>query len=112
MRDRRQRAGAQHLRQRRDQKAGVARRGHAGDRGVAEAGNEVQIDQLAQHDHDHAGEDLRRHRKDVTQDRALREVLHVGLPVRWAVIASSGRARAQTGSIYVTRAGMAERERH
>src|SRR5436853_605107 len=58
-------------------------------RGIALAADEIQVDQPAQHHHDHAGENLRRHRRYVAHDRALGEVLHV----------ASGCARAQAGSV-------------
>src|SRR5258706_2828158 len=101
MRDQRRGADAEHLRKRIDEKAGVPRRGHARNRRVTQAGNEIQIDQLAEHDHDHAGENLRRHGRDMAHDGALREVLHLSLTVSWSVMASSGCAWTQSGSVLV-----------
>ncbi len=90
MRDQRNRAYAQHLHQRVDQKAGIARRADAGDRRVAQIRNKIQINQLAEHDHDHAGKDLRSHGGDMADDRALREIFHTS---------TSNRACAPTGSV-------------
>src|SRR6202790_1652616 len=90
MRDQRHRAYAQYLRQRIDEKAGIAGRAHACDRRITQVGDEIQIDQLAEHDHDQPCEDLRRPGGEMAHDRALGEVFHIG---------SSGHAKAWTGSV-------------
>jgi hypothetical protein len=64
-------ADAQNLRQRVDQEAGIAGGADACDSRVTQVRNKIQIDQPAQHHHDHAGENLRCHHRDVAHDRAL-----------------------------------------
>jgi hypothetical protein len=80
MRHQRDRADAQHLHQRVDQESGIARRSHARDGGFAEAGNKIQVDQLADHDGDHAGDDRWRHAQDVAHNGAARQVFHCQIP--------------------------------
>jgi hypothetical protein len=78
------------LRQGIDQEAGIARRADAGNRGVAQTRNKIQIDQSAEHHHDHARENLRSHGRDMAYDGALGEVFHSGL---------SGCVHAHAGSV-------------
>jgi hypothetical protein len=77
MRDQRHRADAKHLHQPVDEEAGIAGRGNAGDGRITQARHEVEIDQLADHDRDHADHDRRRHDQDVSHDGAVRQVFHV-----------------------------------
>lgn len=80
MRDQRHRADAEHLHQRVDEKAGIAGRRHARDRGIAQARDEVQIDQLAKHDRDHTDHDRRCHAQNVLRDGAVGQVFHFTHP--------------------------------
>jgi hypothetical protein len=77
MRDQRHRADAEHLHQGVDEEAGIAGRRDAGDGGIAEARHEIEVDQLADHDRDHADHDRRRHGQDMSHDGAVRQVFHV-----------------------------------
>jgi hypothetical protein len=77
MRDQRHRADAEHLHQRVDEESSVAGRSDAGHGRIAEPGHEVQVDQLADHDRDHADHDRWRHVQDMAHDGAARQVLHL-----------------------------------
>jgi hypothetical protein len=61
MGDQRDRTDAEHLHQRVHEKAGISGRRHARNCSIAEIRDEIQIDQLAEHDQDHAAEDRRSH---------------------------------------------------
>jgi hypothetical protein len=76
LRDQRDGADAEHLRQRHDDEHQRAGRTDAGHGGVAEARNEIQIDEEVQRLKDHAGRHRSGHREDVRDDRALGQVFH------------------------------------
>ena len=76
LRDQRHGADAQHLRQRHDQKGGIAGRADAGDGRIAQAADEVQVDQEIQRLEDHAGRDRRSQAHQVAIDRTVAQVTH------------------------------------
>ena len=79
LRDQRHGADAQHLGQRHHQEGGVAGRADAGDGRVAQAADEVQVDQEIQGLEDHAGRDRRGQAHQVAIDRTVAQVTHVQL---------------------------------
>jgi hypothetical protein len=83
MRDQRNRTDAQDLHQCIDEEAGVARRSHARNSSIAERCDEIQVDQLADHDRDHADDDGRRHDQDVAHNGAACQVFHLSHPLPW-----------------------------
>ncbi|GCC49735.1 hypothetical protein chiPu_0033777, partial [Chiloscyllium punctatum] len=76
MRDQCDGADAQHLHQRVDEKTRIAGCRHARHGGIAETRDKIEVDQLTDHDRDHANHDRRRHGQYVAHDGASREVFH------------------------------------
>ncbi len=94
MRDERDRAHAEHLRQREHDEHEVARRAHAGERRIAQVGDKIEVDQNIQRLKEHARRDRHRHLQDVLADRLLRQILHRDVLAADQALRSDAASRA------------------
>ena len=93
MRDQRHGADAQHLRQREDHEAYGAGGADAGDGGLPEPRDKVQIHQEVQGLEQHADRDRHRHRDQQPCNGPLRQILHASPPLRTASLCATCASR-------------------